>query len=128
MVARGRGYVINIGSIAGHQTYPNGAVYCATKAAVDRITIGLRMDVLGTGVKVSTVDPGLVETEFSIVRFNGDAGRAGQVYAGVRPLAGEDIADTVVWVASRPPHVQVAEVIVLASAQASPTMVHRESA
>jgi NADP-dependent 3-hydroxy acid dehydrogenase YdfG len=127
MVARGRGHVINIGSIAGHQTYPNGAVYCATKAAVDRITIGLRMDVLGTGVKVSTVDPGLVETEFSVVRFDGDANRAGQVYAGVRPLSGEDIAETVVWVASRPPHVQVAEVIVLASAQASPTMVHRES-
>jgi NADP-dependent 3-hydroxy acid dehydrogenase YdfG len=128
MLARNRGHVINIGSIAGHQTYPNGAVYCATKAAVDRITIGLRMDVLGTGVKVSTVDPGLVETEFSVVRFHGDADRAGQVYAGVRPLSGEDIAETVVWVASRPPHVQVAEVIVLASAQASPTMVHREPA
>ena len=128
MVARRRGHVINIGSIAGHQTYPDGAVYCATKAAVDRITIGLRMDVLGTGVKVSTVDPGLVETEFSVVRFHGDADRAGQVYAGVQPLSGEDIAETVVWVASRPPHVQVAEVIVLASAQASPTMVHRESA
>ncbi|HEX6329169.1 MAG TPA: SDR family oxidoreductase [Jiangellaceae bacterium] len=128
MLARGRGHVINIGSIAGHQTYPNGAVYCATKAAVDRITIGLRMDVLGTGVKVSTVDPGLVETEFSVVRFHGDADRADQVYTGVRPLSGEDIAETVVWVASRPPHVQVAEVIVLASAQASPTMVHREPA
>lgn len=128
MVARGRGHVINIGSIAGHQTYPNGAVYCATKAAVDRITIGLRMDVLGTGVKVSTVDPGLVETEFSLVRFHGDSDRASRVYSGVKPLAGEDIAETVVWVASRPPHVQVAEVIVLASAQASPTMVHREPA
>lgn len=128
MVERGTGHVINIGSIAGHETYPNGAVYCATKAAVDRITTGMRMDVLGTGVKVSTVDPGLVETEFSVVRFHGDTERARDVYAGVRPLTGEDIAETVVWVASRPPHVQVAEVIVLAAAQASATRIHRKSA
>lgn len=128
MVARGRGHVINIGSIAGHETYPNGAVYCATKAAVDRITTGLRLDVLGTGVKVSTVDPGMVETEFSVVRFHNDQQRASEVYAGVQPLSAEDIAETVVWVASRPPHVQVTEVIVLASAQASATRVHREPA
>ncbi|HEU4543646.1 MAG TPA: SDR family NAD(P)-dependent oxidoreductase [Jiangellaceae bacterium] len=128
MVARGRGHVINIGSIAGHETYPNGAVYCATKAAVDRITTGLRLDVLGTGVKVSTVDPGMVETEFSVVRFHNDRQRASEVYAGVQPLSAEDIAETVVWVASRPPHVQVTEVIVLASAQASATRVHREPA
>jgi 3-hydroxy acid dehydrogenase/malonic semialdehyde reductase len=125
MIARRHGHVINIGSIAGHDTYPNGAVYCASKAAVDRITSGLRMDVLGTGVRVSTVDPGMVETEFSTVRFDGDTDRAASVYAGLQPLTGADVADTVVWVASRPPHVQVAEVIVLASAQASATMVHR---
>ncbi len=126
MVERGRGHVINIGSIAGHETYPNGAVYCASKAAVDRITTGMRLDLVGTGVKVSTVDPGMVETEFSLVRFHGDEDRASRVYAGMQPLTGADIADTVLWVATRPPHVQVAEVIVLAGAQASATVVHRE--
>lgn len=126
MVERGGGHVINIGSIAGHETYQNGTVYCASKAAVDRITAGLRLDLAGTGVKVSTVDPGLVETEFSRVRFHGDEDRASRVYAGLQPLTGADIADTVLWVASRPPHVQVAEVIVLAGAQASATVVHRE--
>ncbi|HSI92103.1 MAG TPA: SDR family oxidoreductase [Jiangellaceae bacterium] len=128
MISRGWGHVINIGSIAGHETYPNGAVYCATKAAVDRITAGLRLDVLGTGIKVSTIDPGLVETEFSTVRFHGDEERASRVYAGVTPLTGADIAETVVWVASRPAHVQVAEVIVLAAAQASATTVYRGDA
>lgn len=126
MVERDHGHIINIGSIAGHETYPNGAVYCASKAAVDRITTGLRLDLVGTGVKVSTVDPGMVDTEFSVVRFHGDEERASRVYAGMQPLTGADIADTVVWVASRPPHVQVAEVIVLAAAQASTTIVHRE--
>lgn len=125
MIARGRGHVINIGSVAGHETYPNGAVYCASKAAVDRITTGLRLDVVGSGVKVSTVDPGLVATEFSTVRFGGDAERAAKVYEGLEPLTGADVADTVVWVASRPPHVQVTEVIVLAGAQASAAVVHR---
>jgi NADP-dependent 3-hydroxy acid dehydrogenase YdfG len=125
MIARGHGHVINIGSIAGHETYPNGAVYCASKAAVDRITTGLRMDTLGTGVKVSTVDPGLVETEFSAVRFGGDTERAAHVYQGLHPLTGADVAETVVWVASRPAHVQVARVVVLAGAQASATLVHR---
>ena len=125
MVARGRGHVINIGSIAGHETYPNGAVYCATKAAVDRITKGLRLDLVGTGVRVSTIDPGMVETEFSVVRFGGDADRAAKVYEGVDPLTPEDIAEAVVWVAGRPPHVQVAEVIILAGQQASATVVSR---
>jgi 3-hydroxy acid dehydrogenase / malonic semialdehyde reductase len=127
MVARGRGHVINIGSIAGRETYPGGAVYCASKAAVDRITAGLRMDLLGTGVKVSTVDPGMVETEFSLVRFHGDAERAHDVYAGVTPLTADDIAETVVWVADRPPHVQVADVVIFPTAQASATRVARES-
>lgn len=125
MLARGRGHIINIGSIAGREAYPNGAVYSASKAAVDRITTGLRMDVVGSGVKVSVIQPGLVETEFSLVRFGGDADRAETVYEGLDPLTGADIADTVVWVASRPPHVQVAEVVVLAGAQASATIVHR---
>jgi len=125
MLARGRGHVVNIGSIAGHETYPSGAVYCASKAAVDRITTGLRMDVLGSGVKVSTVDPGLVETEFSTVRFRGDAERAARVYDGLTPLQGADVADAVVWIVDRPAHVQVAEVVLLAGAQAAATMVAR---
>lgn len=128
MVKRGSGHVINIGSIAGHETYPNGAVYCASKAAVDRITTGLRMDLLGTGVRVSSVDPGLVETEFSVVRFGGDAGRASKVYDGVTPLSGEDIAETIVWIADRPAHVQIADVVMFPTDQASATLVARRSA
>ena len=127
MVARGHGHVVNIGSIAGHETYPNGAVYCASKAAVDRITKGLRMDLLGTGVRVSTVDPGMVETEFSVVRFHGDSDRAAAVYEGVTPLTADDVAETVVWVADRPAHVQVAEVVILPTDQASATRVARRS-
>jgi 3-hydroxy acid dehydrogenase / malonic semialdehyde reductase len=126
MIARGRGHVVNIGSIAGRETYPGGAVYCASKAAVDRITAGLRMDVLGTGVRVSTVDPGLVETEFSIVRFHGDVERAHDVYAGMTPLTADDVAETVRWVADRPAHVQVADVVLLPTAQASATRVARD--
>jgi 3-hydroxy acid dehydrogenase / malonic semialdehyde reductase len=125
MVERGSGHVINIGSIAGHEAYPGGAVYCATKAAVAKITAGLRMDLLGTGVRVSTVDPGLVETEFSIVRFHGDYDRAATVYEGLTPLTPDDIAETIVWIADRPPHVQIAEVIILPTAQASATRTAR---
>ena len=125
MVEAGHGHVINIGSIAGRETYPNGAVYCASKAAVDRITKGLRMDLLGTGVRVSTVDPGMVETEFSLVRFGGDADRADRVYADMTPLTAEDVADTVVWIADRPSHVQVAEVVLFPTDQASATLVAR---
>lgn len=127
MIERGHGHVINIGSVAGRDTYPGGAVYCATKAAVDRITKGLRMDVLGTGVRVSSVDPGLVETEFSLVRFHGDADAASRVYQGMTPLTADDVAETVVWIADRPAHVQVAEVLLLASDQATATMVHRRT-
>jgi NADP-dependent 3-hydroxy acid dehydrogenase YdfG len=119
MIQRGGGHVLNIGSIAGHEAYPDGAVYCGSKAAVAKITEGLRMDVLGTGVRVSTVDPGLVETEFSIVRFHGDHDRAARVYEGLDPLTPDDVAEAVVWVADRPAHVQVAEVIILPTAQAS---------
>jgi 3-hydroxy acid dehydrogenase / malonic semialdehyde reductase len=125
MVARGCGHVINIGSIAGHEAYPGGTVYCATKAAVGKITEGLRMDVLGTGVRVSTVDPGMVETEFSVVRFHGDHDRAAQVYDGTTPLTPDDVAETVVWIADRPAHVQIAEVIILPTTQASATRVAR---
>ena len=125
MVRRGRGHVINIGSIAGRQTYPNGAVYCATKAAVDRITTGLRMDLLGKGVRVSTVDPGAVETEFSVVRFSGDHDRAERVYEGMTPLTADDVTETVVWVADRPAHVQVAEVVLLPTDQAAATQIAR---
>jgi 3-hydroxy acid dehydrogenase/malonic semialdehyde reductase len=126
MVERGSGHVINIGSIAGHEAYPGGTVYCATKAAVATITAGLRMDLLGTGVRVSTVDPGLVETEFSIVRFHGDHDRAATVYEGLTPLTPDDIAETIIWITDRPAHVQIAEVVILPTAQASATRTARE--
>lgn len=128
MVERGHGHVINLGSVAGHEVYPGGAVYCATKHAVGAITRGLRMDVLGTGVRVSTVDPGMVETEFSVVRFHGDQERAKNVYRNMNPLTPEDIAETVVWVATRPPHVCIDEIIIKPTDQASATLVHRRNA
>src|SRR3954453_1282997 len=127
MVERGRGHVINLGSVAGHEVYPGGAVYCATKHAVGAITRGLRMDVLGTGVRVSTVDPGMVETEFSVVRFHGDQERADRVYRGMDPLTADDIAETIVWVATRPAHVCIDEIIIKPTDQASATMVHRHA-
>jgi serine 3-dehydrogenase len=125
MVARGRGHVINIGSIAGHQTYPNGNVYCGTKAAVRAISEGLKQDLLGTPVRVSSVDPGLVETEFSQVRFHGDTERAGKVYQGLMPLTPEDVADVVLFCATRPAHVNLSEVLLLPTDQSGPTLVHR---
>ena len=125
MVQRGRGHVINLGSVAGHEVYPGGTVYCATKHAVGAITRGLRMDLLGTGVRVSTVDPGMVETEFSVVRFHGDRERSGTVYRGMTPLTGADSADTVLWVATRPPHVNIDEIIIKPTDQATATLVHR---
>lgn len=126
MLERRSGHVINIGSTAGRAAYPSGTVYCATKAALDRITTGLRMDVLGSGVRVSTVDPGMVETEFSVVRFHGDEEKAAGVYAGLQPLEGQDVADAVFWVAGRPPNVVVAEVLLLPLAQAWTGHIHRE--
>lgn len=120
MVARGSGQIINIGSIAGHQTYPGGTVYCATKAAVDRITQGIRLDIIGTGVRVSSVDPGVVETEFNAVRFDGDAEKAQAVYDMLaRPLAAADVAEAVLWVASRPAHVQIHDMLLTSTDQAS---------
>lgn len=126
MVARGRGHVINVGSIAGHEVYPNGNVYCASKFAVDALTKGMMMDLVDTPIRVSTVDPGLVETEFSMVRFYGDTQRAANVYQGLRPLTGDDIADTIEWIASRPEHIQIAQVVILPKSQAGAMVVHRK--
>jgi serine 3-dehydrogenase len=126
MVERGRGHIINIGSIAGHEVYPNGNVYCATKHAVDALTKGMRLDLVDTPLRVTTIDPGLVETEFSEVRFYGDKEKATHVYDGFEPLLGDDIADAVVWSASRPAHVQVAEMIILPTAQASAMVTHKK--
>ncbi len=117
MVARGTGHVINIGSTAGHQVYPKGNVYNATKFAVRALTEGMNLDVAGTDVRVSSVDPGFVETEFSVVRFHGDEERAAGVYRGFEPLAAEDVADVVHFVATRPPHVNVHDVVLLPTAQ-----------
>jgi NADP-dependent 3-hydroxy acid dehydrogenase YdfG len=128
LVARGRGTVIHVGSLAGRQVYPGGNVYCASKHALRALNEGLRLDVLGTGVRVATVDPGLVaETEFSLVRFHGDAERAAAVYRGLTPLTPGDVAETIVYVATRPPHVNVAETVILPTDQASATNVHRRS-
>ena len=127
MVARNEGHVINIGSIAGHQVYPKGAVYCASKFAVRALSQGLRMDLLGTKIRVSTVDPGAVETNFSIVRFKGDTQRAAAVYEGMQPLMPEDIADAVFYCASRPAHVNISEVIIMPVDQAAAMMVARKN-
>jgi len=125
MVARGHGTVVHIGSIAGRQVYPAGNVYCATKFAVRALTEGLRVDLLGTGVRVTSIDPGMVETEFSEVRFHGDRQRAAAVYEGMTPLTAVDVAEIVQFAASRPAHVDIAEVLVLPTDQASATQVHR---
>ena len=125
MVARGKGHIINIGSVAGDAAYPGGSVYCATKAAVKVLSDGLRMDLVNTPLRVTNVKPGLVETNFSVTRFHGDKERADNVYKGIKPLTGDDIADVVYYAASAPEHVQIAEVLVLATHQASGSMVYR---
>ena len=127
MVARGRGHVINLGSIAGHLAYPNGGVYCATKAAERFLSDGLRIDLNGTPVRVTSVDPGMVETEFSMVRFRGDAERAAKTYANIDPLTAEDIAETIVWAATRPAHVTIQTVVLTPTAQASAYVITRKS-
>lgn len=127
MVARGKGHIINIGSVAGDAAYPGGGVYCATKAAVKVLSDGLRMDLVDTPLRVTNVKPGLVETNFSVTRFHGDQERADNVYKGIKPLTGDDIADVVYYAASAPAHVQIAEVLVLATHQASGTIVHRKA-
>ncbi len=126
MVARGHGHVINIGSIAGHEVYPNGNVYCASKHAVEALTRAMRLDLNGTGVRVSEVDPGMAATEFSVVRFRGDAERAEKTYQGWRPLQAEDVADAVLWCATRPAHVNIQDIVIMATDQASTTMVNRK--
>ena len=125
MVARGKGTIVNIGSIAGHEVYQRGNVYCASKHAVDALTKGMRLDLVDTPLRVCTVDPGLVETEFSNVRFRGDTDRAKQAYQNLTPLTPDDIADAVLFCATRPLHVQLAEIIILPTAQASTTLVYR---
>jgi serine 3-dehydrogenase len=127
LIARGEGDVVNIGSVAGHQVYAGGAVYAATKYAVRAISDALRYDVLGTGVRIINVEPGLAETEFSLVRFKGDAERAGSVYKGVRPLRAEDVADAVAWAVTRPAHVNVQQILLMPTDQASVLAVHRRT-
>ncbi|WP_414552371.1 SDR family oxidoreductase [Anabaena sp. CCY 0017] len=126
MVKRDRGHIVNLGSIAGHQTYPGGGVYCATKAAVKAISEGLKQDLLGTPVRVTSVDPGMVETEFSNVRFHGDTTRADKVYQGVTPLTADDVADVIFFCVTRSPHVNINELILMPVDQASATLVHRQ--
>jgi 3-hydroxy acid dehydrogenase/malonic semialdehyde reductase len=125
MVERKRGHVINIGSIAGQEVYPKGAVYCASKFAVDAITKGMRLDLNEAGIKVTIVSPGMVETEFSLVRFKGDADRAKSVYAGLKPLTADDIAEVIRYILHLPDHVVLTDVTILPRAQASATVVHR---
>ncbi len=128
MVERGRGHVVNLGSTAGELTYPGGAVYCATKAAERAINDGLRQDLLGTPVRVTSVDPGMVETDFSKIRFRGDEQRAAKVYADLTPLTPQDVADAIVWAASRPAHVNIARISITSIDQANSLLFHRRSA
>lgn len=126
MVERDRGHVVNIGSVAGDAAYAGGNVYCATKSAVKALSDGLRIDVAHTGVRVTNIKPGLVETNFSVTRFHGDKERAAGVYKGIKPLTGKDIAESVYYAVSAPAHVQVAEILILATHQASGSVIHRE--
>lgn len=126
MVEKNTGHIINIGSVAGHTVYPKGAVYCATKYAVNALSNGLRMDLFGTKIRVSTVDPGAVQTNFSNVRFKGDTERAQAVYHGMEALTPDDVADAVLYCASRPPHVNISEIIIMPTDQAAATMVARK--
>lgn len=125
MIERKEGHIVNIGSIAGHEVYPAGNVYCSTKHAVKALTKGLLIDLVDQPVRVTSIDPGLVETEFSEVRFYGDKERAQTVYQGYKPLESKDIAEAIVWACSRPKHVQIAEMIVLPTDQASATFTHK---
>lgn len=127
MVERGRGHIINIGSIAGDAAYPGGSVYCATKAAVKALSDGLRIDLVDTPLRVTNIKPGLVETNFSVVRFRGDKERADNVYRGIKPLNGDDIAEVVYFAASAPEHLQIAEVLVMPTYQATGTIVSKSN-
>jgi 3-hydroxy acid dehydrogenase / malonic semialdehyde reductase len=127
MVARGHGHVISLGSTAAYTTYANGAVYCATKAAEKAISEGLKIDLMGTPVRVTSVDPGMVETNFSSVRFRGDEEKAAKVYQNITPLQPEDIADAIVWAASRPAHVNIHTIVMTTIDQANSTVFNRHS-
>ena len=126
MIERGRGHIINIGSIAGDAAYPGGSVYCATKAAVKALSDGLRIDLVDTPLRVTNIKPGMVETNFSVVRFRGDRNKADNVYRGIKPLNGDDIAEVVYFAASAPEHMQVAEVLVMPTYQATGTIVSKK--
>ncbi len=121
-----RGTIVNMGSVAGHLTYPGGNVYCATKHAVRALSQSMRADLLGTGVRVTEISPGMVETEFSEVRFNGDREKAKAVYAGMTPLRAQDIAEAIVWCFERPAHVTIEELVIYPTDQATPTLIHRK--
>jgi 3-hydroxy acid dehydrogenase / malonic semialdehyde reductase len=125
MTERKSGHIINLGSIAGKEVYPNGNVYCASKFAVDALTRGMRIDLNAFGIKVTSINPGMVETEFSVVRFKGDKEKADLTYKGLTPLTGNDIADIILYVLQAPPHVQLADITVFPTAQASSTVVKR---
>ncbi len=127
MVERKRGHVINLGSIAGHQTYANGAVYCGSKAAERAISEGLKLDLMGTPVRVTSIDPGMVETEFSEIRFRGDKERAAKVYQNITPLTADDIAETILWAAGRPAHVNIHSILLTTIDQGSATVLARRS-
>ncbi|GAB3199913.1 NADP-dependent 3-hydroxy acid dehydrogenase YdfG [Pontibacter aydingkolensis] len=126
MLKHGKGHIVNIGSIAGKEVYANGNVYCASKFAVDALSKGMRLDLIKEGIKVSEVNPGLVETEFSEVRFKGDKDRAATVYQGYQALQAQDVAELISFIVTRPPHVNLAEVLILPAAQASATTVVKE--
>ena len=128
MTKQNSGHIINIGSIAGKEVYPNGSVYCASKFAVDALTKGMRMDLNPFGIKVTSIHPGMVETEFSLVRFKGDEAKAASVYKWMKPLTAEDIADIMLYVLSAPDHVFLADIVVFPKAQASATIVKRDAA
>lgn len=127
MIENKKGHIINVGSIAGKEAYANGNVYCGTKHAVDALNKGMRIDLLPHNIKVSAVNPGMVETEFSIVRFDGDEDRAKKVYEGLQPLTPDDVAETIYWMASRPAHVNINDVIIMPAAQANATTVKRNA-
>lgn len=126
MIENKKGHIINIGSIAGKEVYANGNVYCATKHAVDALNKAMRIDLLTHNIKVTAINPGMVETEFSIVRFDGDSDKAKKVYEGLQPLTPEDIAETIYWVANRPPHVNINDIIIMPTVQATATNVIRK--
>jgi NADP-dependent 3-hydroxy acid dehydrogenase YdfG len=126
MISNKAGHIVNIGSIAGKEVYPNGNVYCATKHAVDALNKGMRMDLLPHGIKVTAINPGMVETEFSIVRFKGDEQRAKSVYQGLEPLMAQDIADAIWFVASRPAHVNINDMLIMPTAQASASLTYKK--